>query len=902
MRTIHKKTDFKTLFLISVTSILSCPIHAQTGIISGTVYDIKQNEPLIGASVLIKESKSGAITDTNGYFRIEGVKPGEYNVSASYMSYQTETKQAVRVTADQECVLKFELNDANLQLENVVVEGRKNRENENVLLQERRKASVSVEHLGAREMSVKGISNVADGVKKLSGISLAEAGQLFVRGLGDRYSITTLNGLVIASPNPDNKLIPLDLFPSSAVQNITVSKVYQASTFADYAGAHIEITTKENTGKDLLALSLSTGGRTNTTFDDFRHSDKPGGIRVKNLSQSVKGMTSAEFVEYAKKTDPFRGGFSARKKQALPELSAGVSFDKSWSLKQNRLNLTGSLGVSNDYKTETGSYVTTLTTQGTKLNEFTSDSYSYQTKASALIGLGFQWAKTNRIRYNFFFSRLTDDTYKSRAGVDSEGNKLKGSNSVYHLYSLTNNQLDGEHSFGKWTVNWNGGYGLTASDEPDRKQVMFLIKENGEPVLFKLNRQETMRFFGELDEKSGTGDIRLKYNINELSLIRLGAAYLNKKRDYYSTRFFYNLNKLNPKIDNIYDTDGFLNQENVANGTITIDKNQQPKFSYFAGSEIIAGFIETDFYPGTKLLINAGLRFEKANQWVRYWDDAAQEKRAELNNNDILPALNIKYAIDQQQAIRFGASRTITRPQFVEMAPFLYQESYGSAAIRGNDALRNGYDYNIDLRYDYFSGTGDLYSVTGYFKHLDSPIERVQEIAGGSAVHSFLNAGKGTAMGIEAEFRKTFTPEWRGGANFSWMYTQVKLPQKGVYTDKKRALQGASPYLGNADITYSPLFENDNRLSLTLLYNVQGPRIHTVGINGLGNIEETARHTIDLNTVYALKSGLSLKFQAKNLLNSTIRFRQEIAGTGKKEEAERYKTHTALEFGATYSF
>lgn len=902
MRKIYKKDLVKKLLLFFAGITLSFSIYAQTGTICGTVFDAKLKEPLIGASVLIEGTTTGAITDIDGNFRIEGVKPGKYNVSASYVSYQTQTKNDVPVVALQEAVLRFDLSDANLELENVVVVGRKNRESENVLMLERQKASVSVENIGAREMSVKGISNVAEGVKKLSGISMVGAGQLFVRGLGDRYSITTMNGLVIASPNPDNKLIPLDLFPSAIVQSITVSKVFQASTYADYAGAHIDISTKENPGKDYLNISLSTGGRINTTFDDFRYSDKSGGLRIKNLPQSIKDMSSKDFTEYSKQQNPFDGGFSIHKKQALPELSLGLSFGKTWDLGNNKLNLIGALGVSNDYETRLGSYVTTLTTQGTQLNEFTSDNFSYQTKASALIGLGYQFANTNRIRYNFFYSRLTDDTYKSRIGFDSEGNNLEGSNSVYHLYSLINNQLDGEHIFGKWTINWNGGYGITASDEPDRRQAMFLRKDNGELTLFKLNRQETMRFFGELDEKATTADLRFKYNFNDLNLIRFGGAYLNKDRDYFSTRFFYNLNKLNTIADNIYDTDGFLNQENIANSNIVIDKNQQPKFSYYAGSKITAAFAETDLYPTEKLLINAGLRYEKANLWVRYWNDAAQEKYTELNTDDILPALNIKYAIDNTQALRFGASRTVTRPQFIEMAPFLYQESYGSASIRGNDSLQNGHDYNLDLRYENILPSGNMYSITAYYKYLDSPIERVQEIAGGSAVHSFLNAGSGTAMGLEVEFRKVFTPEWRAGANFSWMYTQVKLPENGVYTDKKRALQGASPYLANADVTYSPSFNNENKLTLTLLYNLQGSRIHTVGINSIGNINETARHTLDFNAGYALNSKLNFKFQAKNLLNSTIKFRQEVVSTGKEEEVESYKTNTALEIGVSYNF
>lgn len=884
-------------------TVSSLSAYAQSGAICGTVFDSTLKEPLIGASVIIEGTTTGTTTDIEGNFRIDGIKPGIYSLSASYISYRTATKTAISVVEHQEAVLQFELTDAGLELEDIIVTGRMNRENENALLLERRKASVSVEHLGAREMSIKGVSNVADGVKKLSGISSAGAGQLFVRGLGDRYSITSMNGLVIASPNPDNKLIPLELFPSSVVQNIAVSKVFQASSFADYGGAHIDIVTKENPGDDYLNVSLSTGGVIKSTFEDFRYSDKAGGLRIKNLPSFIKDMTSKEFVEYIKQNNPFGGGFGIHKKRTLPELGIGLSFGKSWSIGQNnKLDLIGTLDVSNDYEIRQDSYSTTLTEKGTQLNEFISDEYSYQTKASALIGLSYSFATSNRIRYNFFYSRLTDDTYRSRIGFDSEGNDLEGSNSVYHIYKLANNQVDGKHSFGKWTVDWKAGYGNTTSDEPDRRQVMFIRKDNGELALFKLNRQETMRFFGELDERALAGDLRFKYNINDFNLIHFGTAYNKKERNYFSTRFFYNLSQLNPQIDNIYDTDSFLNQENISNGLIVIDKNQQPKFSYFAGSEIVAAFAETDFYPIANLLINAGIRYEQANQWVRYWNDAAQEKYTELKTNDFLPALNIRYSINKQQVLRFSTSRTITRPQFIEMAPFLYQESYGSASIRGNESLQNGYNLNFDLRYEHISGNGDLYSLTGYYKYLDSPIERIQEIAGGSAVHSFLNADKGTAMGVEAEFRKIFSPKWRAGANISLMHTRVKLPENGVYTDKKRALQGASPYLANADLSYSPIHMNERIFTFALLYNLQGPRIHTVGINHLGNIKETARHTLDFNMSYTHNERLNFKLQAKNLLNPTIKFKQEITSTKERPHVETYKTNIALQIGATYSF
>lgn len=161
-------------------------------------------------------------------------------------------------------------------LDEINVVAKKNREAENILITERKNSTLAIENLGAREMSVKGLSTVADGIKKITGISMEGKSQVIVRGLGDRYNMTSLNGFPIASPNPDNKLIPLTLFPTAIVQNITVSKVFQPTFFGDYSGAHINIETKENIGKDFLTIGISTGGKSNTLYSTFYSSHKKG--------------------------------------------------------------------------------------------------------------------------------------------------------------------------------------------------------------------------------------------------------------------------------------------------------------------------------------------------------------------------------------------------------------------------------------------------------------------------------------------------------------------------------------------------------------------------------------------------------------------------------------------------
>ncbi len=900
-----KKVSKRILSIVVLLALFSAIAVANN--IKGIIRDKSSKEPLTGATVQVLGTNIGVIADLDGNYNLVGLKNGTYTILIKYVSYKTIEVKSVKVSGNAPITLDVEMEPESQVLGDVTVVARKNLEGEKALLQERQKATLAIENLGSKEMSLKGVSNVADGVKKITGVSLASAGQLIVRGLGDRYSTTTLNGLPIASPNPDNKLIPLDIFPTSTVRNITISKVYEAGAFADYSGAHVDIGTRENTGEDFFSISLNAGGKVNTLFKDFYASDRKGSMfSTNNLDKSILTMNKSELEDnYLKNNDPFGTSFSISKNTSLPVIGGSLGLGKSWNINGHRLSLLASVGMNNDSQILKDGYVTTLTAQGTHLNEFKYDSYTSELKLAGLLSLGYTFRKADRINYTLFYARNAVDDYMRREGYDSEKINLIGSNSVFHAYSLLNNQLLGHHEFGKqWDLNWSTSYGKTGSDEPDRRQVMFRKDDDGALSLFKLNKQETMRYFGELDETEVVGDLRMNYKFGENNKIRFGGTYKDKSRDFTSARFYYNLNAIDPVITNIYDTDSYLNQENLSNGSVSIARDFQPKYTYYAGSEIGAAFVEAEYHPMNSLLVSLGLRYEQSKQWVRYWDDASAEKRSELNTGDLFPALNMKYSFDDANSLRFSVSKTVTRPSFIEMAPFLYKESYGSAEIRGNADLKNGYNYNVDLRYEFFpKNANNMFSITGYYKYLDSPIERVQESSGGSAVHSFRNADSGMAAGLEIEIRKELFKDFRLGVNGSYMYTDVKLPKgEGIYTDSQRALQGASPYLINADVSYTPSFSDTRRMSLALMYNVQGPRIHSVGIFSLGNVEQQALHTMDFVSNYEFNNHFSAKIQLKDLLNSTVRFKQDVPNTGEVIEVESFKPGMSAEIGVTYKF
>ncbi|MGL5681488.1 MAG: carboxypeptidase-like regulatory domain-containing protein [Marinifilaceae bacterium] len=895
-----KKISYSILLLV-VCVLSGVTLSAQT--LKGTIIDKKTKEPMVGVQIAINGTTVGTVTDLDGNYVLNKLFDGAV-LSINYISYTTVITSPIAIKDGETKVMNFQMEESDITLDEVVITARKNYESEGVLKSERINSGFAIENIGAKEMSLKGISTVADGVQKMTGITIADAGQVFVRGLGDRYSITTLNGLPIASPNPDNKLIPLDIFPSSAVKNITVSKVYQVGAFADYSGAHIDIGTRETAEENFLQFSVSTGGKIGTLFNDFYKSDSRGLLGTNNLTDEIKAMSPSQFNTYVKTTNPFKTSFNVENRTALPDFSVNVASGNNWAVGTGELSLLLSGAVNSSQETIENGYVTTLTAQGSNLNEFTYNAYSKELRMAGLGTLGYAFRNGDRVNYTLFYARNSMDDYKRREGYDSEGINLIGSNSVYHVYALLNHQVSGVHKLTRrLQAVWSGSYGTTQSDEPDRRQIMFR-EDNGKLSLFKLNKQETMRYFGDLQEDEIVGDVKLKYTFGNDNFIRLGGVYKDKGREYSSTRFYYNLANINPEITDIYNTDTYLNYKNLSDGIVTINKDSQPKYSYNAGSTVHAAFAEMSLKPWTSFLVNVGVRYEDMKQWVEYWNDASVKKKSELNKADLFPALNLKFNFDNQNAMRLAFSRTITRPSFIEMAPFLYKESYGSAEVRGNENLLNGYNYNVDLRYEVFSAANsDMISLTGYYKYLESPIERVQESSGGAAVHSFRNAQDGMATGLEVELRKTMLHNLRFGFNASFMYTNVILPENaGIYTDSQRALQGASPYIVNADITYMPRLGEHSNMTLSLLYNLQGPRIQAVGIYGMSNIIQQERHLLDFVWNYTINDNWSIKAQCKNILNTKTIFTQEIGDTKDKVQVEHFKQGVGVQLGVSCKF
>ncbi|MFA6676969.1 MAG: TonB-dependent receptor [Bacteroidales bacterium] len=906
--------NYYKIIFIYLLSLLA--ISANAGIIKGTITDKKTGETLIGVTILVRNTLKGYSTDTNGHYEISDLKPGQYTIEVRYIFYKTIITSPIEITKASDKTLNFSLEIENTELETVYVTARKNMENEQTLLQQRKKAPTAIENIGAKEMSIKGLSNVKAGVKKISGISFSESGKLYVRGLGDRYSTTTLNGLPIASSNPDDKLIPLDLFSTSTIQNVTVNKVFEVNSFADYSGAHIDINTKQGPEKRLIKLSMAIGGRIGSVVEPFYQSDKKWGLwKSNNISnkhmQSLNSFRkSSDFREYMYSHNVFGTGFNIEKNTSLPDISGSFVYGNQWKLSNgNSLNLIFSASIDKSTLINKDAFESTRNNDGFMTN-FHYDDYSQDLKTSSLINLSYNYKNSNNITYTSFFTRDAKDDFKYRDGYDNERYHLIGTNSVFHEYMLFVNQLHGlidlsEHL----SMNWGLSYCLTESNEPDRRQVMYRIFDDERIGIHTNNSQETMRYFGELTENELSGRANFDYKYGTQSHIKFGTAYKNKYRDFTSIRFFYpyNTNLLDPSFTSkseLLNPDSFLNYDNFESGAVSIVKNYPPSALYNARNEIGAAFAEAEMYPLENLMINFGIRTEYSNQSVNYSDDTGAALKTNLEATNLFPSFNVRYNIDKTNTLRFSFSKTITRPSFLEMAPFRYQESYGGKQIQGNADIKNAFNYNIDLRYEISTpGTTNLISVTAYFKKLKNPIEQTQIASGGNTIYSFQNSKEGTALGMEFEASEDIFENLRFTCNGSYMFTDVNLQEESINTDNKRALQGASPYLVNADLAYTiPLKKEDSNLHLILMYNLQGPRIEAVGVYGRNNVIQESLNSLDFNAEYTLNQHWNANLKCVNILNSKYKFTQENAKTNIDELIEEFKIGTGIKIGISYKF
>ncbi len=908
-------------------------LQAQNGSISGLVFDQESKETLIGVNVILEGTTIGAASDYNGNYSIVNVAPGTYNVVSSYLSYENFKIEGVVVRAGETTQLEIPMKEAGGQLDEVIVKARADRQNENVQLAERKKASLLVQNVGAKELSKKGASNAADGLKTIVGMSVVGGNQVFVRGMGDRYNIASLNTLPIASLDPDKKVIPLDIFPTDIIESMSVIKAFSPELYGDFAGGMIDIRTKRFPESKFLKIGVGSTFITNTTFKDF--DTYAGTVNLINVGNGTSSqnwdLAQSLFdnnTQLPNDIDPFTANLNPTRTSASPAGSFNIAYGDlhEWGSGKNKKSLGVLLSAStnNGYQTKEGTYKLINNQNDVKL-DYDYIKYQQSSSLSGLANLHLDLGKSAKINYNFLYTRLL-----SNESRDTWGTHFDYSSSIFtRRYTskrneLMSHQLLGQHRLTeRFEIKWAGSFNQANSHEPDRRQLVYLYDAEDETnsyVFNAIDRLDNHRFFSELQENEWAGDISTKYvaagnTKNPKVLLALGLQAKNKQRNFDFRQFIYDLSAFSSSFPGGVDPmrpDNYLNAANIQDGVIEIEEVNNAASFHTSTLSILAAYLRADLKLASKLTATLGLRAEDGKQKISYRDQQQPlfERENELSGLELLPSLAVKWEIAEKDQLWLNMSKTISRPGFKEVAPFEFIEVFAGVKTIGNPDLINGTNYNVDLRFERFPSPGQLISLGLFAKYLDSPIEQTMLATASGRLQSYTNAESAIVIGAEVEWKKKLTaivPDFSlfknlsVGFNASYIHSNVKVGETdsgtNIQTNTERALQGASPYLVNADLSWSKIRDN-SRSNITLSYNVFGDRIFAAGIQGLGDVYETSASTLNLIAQHEFNSRWGVKLSARNLLNPKFKY---VQNTDTEDvELETSTRGISIGFGISY--
>ncbi len=922
-----------TLFALFVVGML---FAQETGSVTGTLLDKEaNNQPLPFANVLIKGTTKGTTTDFDGLYTIDNLQPGVHILEFSFVGYETLDKEII-ITTGETLTVNASIGASAAALDEVIIKTTTKKESEVAILLEQKNAVTIQQKIGAQELSKKGVSDVATGLTKATGIS-KQSDKLYVRGLGDRYNNAYLNGLPIPSLNPKLKLIDLGIFPTDIVENLGIYKTYSPDIFGDFAGASVNIDTKDRPGKGFLEFGFNSGVNSKAISNDFfllnggQYDDwgiDDGSRRVPIFLDIPNYNYVSTDIDYF----PFDTSFNPEKRFNGPDGGMSVAAGKTFTIAEDQkldVLVTGSFGQ--NHRTALGGNQAAFNSQGesiTGLGNFRNvDRYQYSTNTTLLGSLGYRWNNNNKILATTLFVNDTQDELREFTdGVSSEdtdvGIRLR--RGTYEQNNLFTQQLIGEHKFkdGKYKLDWGAAYNKAKGLIPDRRQLVFTELQNGNLVLGNRTSPDlanNQRFYQELNENDYSGKIDFDINFgkdeddNFKNILTVGVAARAKDRDFESNQLNYNLNGFRNTNVDFNNPDALLNETNFLNGEYVVLENLNTTRIYEADLLTLAGFVNLQYALTEKLTFNGGIRTELFEQNVFYREQQDLEtspfRTQKIDETFILPSISLKYVVNEKSNLRFAASKTVTLPKFTEVAPFLDEDVTESTL--GNPILKNSDNYNIDLKWEYFpEQSGELIAATLFGKYIENPIEKVF-VASASNVNTFVNSDNAVIFGAELEYRKNlgnlFKVEettWNDlnfGINATIMHTQVEIdPTITTFngsniapTNIERQLQGASPFLINADLAYGKKFENHN-ITTALDFNIFGDRVYSAGGNGVGDIFEKGFGVLNFNFKDEIGDHIEISFKAKNLLNPSIERFQDQEDLN--QEFTTYKFDNGINF------
>jgi hypothetical protein len=909
--------------------VAPAPRSGQTVRVIGTVKDETNAIALPGVPVEVVGTSQTVYTDVDGRYVLQ-VPPGKHQIKVVMEGYQ---ERLINLDATDRTVTA----DVGLTMarfsETVTVTAQATElatSSAEAQLVERRQSSVITDNVGSQEMKNNGDSDAAAAMTRVTGISIVDSQYVFVRGLGERYSNTTLAGSVIPTTEPDKKVVPLDLFPTGLIDSVQVSKSYSPDRSAEFAGGLVQIIPMKlpsqpvvdfsygishfstATGKSIFLSPL--GNRDAWGFDDGARALPSAFPSTKLVRQGIYtpdvGSTATQITEAGRLLE---NRWLPVREDGAPGQNWGATFGNRFG---NRLGIVAS--VTHAYKEQfveedRGFY--RIADNGALEN---TSPYHIQTGTQraqlGVVGnLSYQFVPSQRISFENFYTHSGRDEGRFFQGVNLDNaREYKNYRVQFVEEGLISNAVGGEHFFQNLAnsrFDWRVNYARATRDEPDLRETLYErasnqvgVPETTTPFTYADESQSGFRMFNELNDD--TTDVAANWALlsaagGRPTQYKFGVNYVERTRDFQSRRFhFIPITTQKADVGNLLFDNRLLPEQLFTSANIgtafRFNEETRPTDAYAGDQTTTAGYGMVDIAMSARTRLVAGARVERFDQTVTTQDPFglfAREVQATNKNTDFFPAVNLVLGAGADSNLRVSYSTTVNRPEFRELAEFEFTDVVGNRAVKGNANLKRALIQNVDARWERFTGGRAVMAASFFFKHFDKPIERVV-IAAANPIATFQNSDSARNYGVELELGQPIGSNFFLGANYTFVDSKITLlpEQLGVQTSSERPLAGQSKNLVNLTGEFTM-----GGFSTRLLFNYFGDRISDVGANEAPDIIEQGRESLDLVFGQRIKS-LNIRLTLENLTDSDYQFTQTLS----TEETQRlYKAGrtVALSFG-----
>ncbi|AUP79022.1 TonB-dependent receptor [Flavivirga eckloniae] len=918
------------VFLAVLTATFS---YAQsTDSVVGQLTDKEyNNEPLAFANILIKGTTKGTTSDFDGHYGLQGLEPGAYTLIFSFVGYETQ-EISIQVVAGKVTEVNVPMGASAAALSEIVITTTTKRESETALLLEQKKAVEIKTAIGAQELSKKAVSDAAAATLKVTGVNKKEgSSKIYVRGLGDRYNTTTLNGLPLPSNDPRNKNIDLSLFGSDIIGSVGIGKAFSSYMSSDVSGANIDIISKETSQKSLFKIGFSSGANTQTTFEDFKEIDGANWFGINsNTKHNVRNLS----------TYSFDNNYTPNDGKANPNLGLSINYGKKFTLSDESslsIFLVGSFSNKYTFQEGASDAIVDISDSGV-LNVgsiFDTKTYNYNASKMLMGNVVYKINPNHKLSFNHLFVHSNNQKVQDFIGTTNDVGRDNDDNRLVNVLLQTEiqnklfvNQLLSTNKFGESIdVNAALSYNAIFNDEPDRRKNTFIINNDTNTTRISQNAvRDNSRFYGNLFENNIAGNLSFVKYLGDRQenngKITLGYDGSISDRKFDGIYFDHNFTDPRNTFLDINNLDATFNQSNLNSGLFGIEtsrgRNSNDAETYLpqlydAEKTIHAGYIDAVYKFSDKFTANLGVRTEDVKMNVK-WDTNisfpgfSNNSEIALDKQYILPSLNLKYEVNEKINLRASSSITYTYPQFKEIAPFTYEGINFQES--GNPALLPSDNYNGELKFELFPNKSELISVGLFGKLIQNSINRLERNSAVERDFTFDNSGDATVFGAELEGRLSIlskesedaekSQNLTFGGNITLMKTKLEYNTANTlfnYTGDSSELEGASPFTLNADLSYR-FSVNDKETISTLVFNYQSDKVYSIGTNFQENIVEKGVPLLDFVFSHKFNKNLSVKFNAKNLLNPSFERYRDIP---EKLTMNSYKKGTSISVGISYN-